>query len=233
MGVGWVDREGIWILEYSSRQAQRLKILTGLLHLIVVIGELALTETPSLLGAVLLWSWCFGNLFLNFSQINWSLFLLRTSSSRVQKDVKPSSQHQELLLTHRLKHSLNHNRLPCLQIRMLVRESLGVQKKKWSCRCQILDWKWWASDVFCCCFLIPSFFLVWCVNLKFYYLFLFFLLTIIRTWIGRTQLKETEKTPRFLYSGLLNSLGFTEKVIQRPLEQGSSFPSCLMVKISS
>lgn len=67
MGGG---REGIWILEYSSRLAQRLKILTGLRHLIAVIGELTLTETPSLLGAVLLWSWCFGNRFLNFSQIN-------------------------------------------------------------------------------------------------------------------------------------------------------------------
>lgn len=63
------------------------------------------------------------------------------------------------------------------------------------------------------------------------FLFLFFLLTIvIRVWIGQTQLKETEKDPRFLFSGLLNSLVFTEKVIQRPLECGSSFPSCLMVK---
>lgn len=59
---------------------------------------------------------------------------------------------------------------------------------------------------------------------------LFFLLTIVRVWIGQTQLKETEKDPRFLYSGLLNSLGFTEKVVQRPLEQGSSFPPCLMVR---
>lgn len=37
-------------------------------------------------------------------------------------------------------------------------------------------------------------------------------------------------TVRFLCSDLLNILTFTEKVIQRSLEQGSSFPSCLMMK---
>lgn len=46
--------------------------------------------------------------------------------------------------------------------------------------------------------------------------------TTIIGWPGNTL--------RFLCSNLLNILIFTEKVIQRPLEQGGSFPSCLMVK---
>lgn len=37
---------------------------------------------------------------------------------------------------------------------------------------------------------IPSFLLV-CVNLKFGYVFFVFLVAIVRTWVGQTQLWET------------------------------------------
>lgn len=61
-------------------------------------------------------------------------------------------------------------------------------------------------------------------------LLLFFLVTIVRTWVGQTQLQETLKKKKKKKIALLNILIFTEKATQIPLEQESSFPSLLMVK---